>query len=87
MSNSLGDPSMSSPLLDRGSNTMLGPGMASQSLQMVPTGSSQMNSNPGGIGSPMNLNMNMNIGLNMNMNLNGKYFTAIFMIENIFHSF
>lgn len=73
MSNSLGDPSMSSPLLDRASNAMVGAGLASQSLQMVPTGSSQMNSNPSGMNSPMNLNMNMNIGLNMNMNLNGTF--------------
>lgn len=74
MSNSLGDPSISSPLIDRASNALIGGGMVQspQSLQMVPTGSSQLNSNQAGIGSPMNLNMNMNIGLNMNMNLNGK---------------
>jgi hypothetical protein len=86
MSNILGDPSLASPLIDRGSNSLIsgsgggnlnngltlnGNGMISspQSLQMVPTSSSQLQQN-----SPMNLNMNMNMalgGLNMNMNLNG----------------
>ena len=64
--------SMPSPLIDRGSNALIGGGMvpSPQSLQMVPTSSSQQ-------AQPMNLNnmgMNMNMNLNMNsmnMNLNG----------------
>ena len=74
MSNSLADSSsISSPLLDRASNALIGGGgngmvPSPQSLQMVPTSSSHQ------IASPMNLNMNMNMnmGMGLNMNLNGE---------------
>jgi hypothetical protein len=82
MSNILGDPSLSSPLIDRGSNSLIsgnmnglglnGNGVISspQSLQMVPTSSSLQQHQQN---SPMNLNMNMALG-GLNMNLNGMIF-------------
>lgn len=87
MSNILGDPSLSSPLIDRGSNSLIsgnmnglglnGNGVISspQSLQMVPTSSSQLQQQQQQ-NSPMNLNMNMALS-GLNMNLNGMSFLSL----------
>lgn len=59
--------SMPSPLIDRASNALIGGGMipSPQSLQMVPTSSSQQHQ--------PQMNLNMGLNLNMNMNLNGNF--------------